>query len=164
MSFDMLGTASLEGYFTHLNPAWERTLRWTTQQLMAEPFIAFVHPDDVGETLERAAALASASGTEVVSFENRYRTRSGGFRWLKWDVVSDEQSMYFVARDVTGSNAATAQGDQDASVMQAVLESIADGLYVADWQEEITFGWSSMRNRSSRSRPARRGITRCSCV
>jgi PAS domain S-box-containing protein len=34
-SLDLLGTASLDGYFTHLNPAWERTLGWTTQQLMA---------------------------------------------------------------------------------------------------------------------------------
>ena len=139
MSLDMLGTASLDGYFTHLNPAWERTLGWTTQQLMAAPFITFVHPDDVEETLAQAASLASRSGTRVVSFENRYRTRSGTFRRLKWDVVSDDNASYFVARDVTDSNAAVAQGDSDASVMQAVLESIADGLYVADWQEEITF-------------------------
>ena len=139
MSLDMLGTASLDGHFTHLNPAWERTLGWTMQQLMAEPFITFVHPDDVDETLARIEALASNSGTEVVSFENRYRTSSGDFRRLKWDAVSDEQSVYFVARDVTDSNAAVAQGDQDASVMQAVLESIADGLYVVDWREQITF-------------------------
>jgi PAS domain S-box-containing protein len=139
MSLDMLGTASLDGYFTHLNPAWERTLGWTTQQLIAEPFISFVHPDDVEETLKQSQALASSSGTEVVSFENRYRTSSGGFRRLKWASVSDEQSSYFVARDVTDSNAAVAQGDQDASVMQAVLESVADGLYVADSHEEITF-------------------------
>jgi PAS domain S-box-containing protein len=139
MSLDMLGTASLDGYFTHLNPAWERTLGWTVEQLMAKPFITFVHPDDVAETLQRSHALASVSGTEVVSFENRCRTSSGGFRWLKWDSVSDETSAYFVVRDVTDSNAAVAQGDQDASVMQAVLESIADGLYVADSQEEITF-------------------------
>jgi PAS domain S-box-containing protein len=139
MSLDMLGTASLDGYFTHLNPAWQRTLGWTAQELMAEPFISFVHPDDVDETLARAHELASVSGTEVVSFDNRYRTSGGEFRSIKWNVVSDANAMYFVARDVTESNAAVVQVEQDASVMQAVLESVADGLYVADSSGEITF-------------------------
>ena len=61
MSLDMLGTASLDGYFTHLNPAWERTLGWTAEQLMAEPFIAFVHPDDVEDD---ARAIAGAGQHE----------------------------------------------------------------------------------------------------
>jgi PAS domain S-box-containing protein len=139
MSLDMLGTASLDGYFTHLNPAWERTLGWTAQQLMAKPFITFVHPDDVDETRERSQELASISGTELVSFENRYRTLDGEFRSIKWDVVSDAIALYFVARDVTDGKAAAAQLEQDASVMHAVLESVADGLYVADAQGQMTF-------------------------
>ena len=134
MSLDMLATASLGGYFTHLNPAWERTLGWTVDQLMACPFIAFVHPEDVAETLERVRELAGASGTEVVAFENRYRTSSGEFRSMRWDVVSDAEAFYCVARDVTEGRAAADRIRQDASVMEAVLESIADGLYVADSQ------------------------------
>ncbi len=55
LSADMLGTATLDGYFTRLNPAWERILGWTREQLMAEPFISFVHPDDVEATLARSA-------------------------------------------------------------------------------------------------------------
>jgi PAS domain S-box-containing protein len=139
MSLDMLGTASLDGYFTHLNPAWTRTLGWTVEQLMAEPFISFVHPDDVTETLERSQDLTRVSGTELMSFENRYRTISGDFRSLKWNVVSDSHALYFVARDVTEGKAAALQLEQDASVMQAVLESVADGLYVADSRGEMTF-------------------------
>jgi PAS domain S-box-containing protein len=138
MSLEMLGTASLDGYFTHLNPAWERTLGWTVEQLMAEPFMTFVHPDDVEMTRARSRDLAE-SGTELRSFENRYRTRSGTFRWIGWDVVSDANALYFAARDVTESRTARSQLEQDASVMQAVLESVADGLYVADRRGEMTF-------------------------
>ena len=72
---------------------------------MALPFITFVHPDDVEETLERTQELASRSGTELLSFENRYRTSSGEFRSIKWDVVSDAQALYCVARDVTDGKA-----------------------------------------------------------
>lgn len=139
MSPDMLGTASLDGYFTHLNPAWQRTLGWTPQQLMADPFIAFVHPDDVAETLARSHELAAVSGSVLVAFENRYRTTSGDFRSIKWDVASDATALYFVARDVTEGKAALMQLEQDASVMQAVLESVADGLYVADAHGAVTF-------------------------
>jgi PAS domain S-box-containing protein len=139
ISVDMLGTASLDGYFTHLNPAWERTLGWTLKQLMARPFIAFVHPDDIDSTVERARELSSASGIEVVSFENRYRTVSGDFRWIKWDAVSDTKAVYFVARDVTDARAVMTRLERDASLMQAVLESVADGLYVTNSRGEITF-------------------------
>jgi PAS domain S-box-containing protein len=139
MSLDMLGTASLGGYFMHLNPAWERTLGWTAEQLMAEPFISFVHPDDVDATLEHARVLGAESGTEVVSFENRYRTSSGDFRWINWVGVSDAEAMYFVGRDVTKDKLALTKLEQDASVMQAVLEGVADGLYVADSHGEMTF-------------------------
>jgi PAS domain S-box-containing protein len=139
MSLDMLATASLDGYFIHLNPAWERTLGWTAQQMMASPFITFVHPEDVAETLERTSELTSASGTELVAFENRYRTSGGAFRSMRWDVVSDAQALYCVARDVTEGKAAVDRIQQDASVMEAVLESIADGLYVADAHGHMTF-------------------------
>ena len=139
MSLDMLGTISLDGYFIHLNPAWERALGWTVEQLMAKPFITFVHPDDVEQTLARTQELVSMSGTELLSFENRYRTSTGEFRTLKWNVVSDAHAVYCVARDVTEGNAAAVQLKQDAGVMHAVLDSVADGIYVADAQGQMTF-------------------------
>ena len=58
LSLDMLGTASTDGYFTLLNPAWERVLGWTREELMAVPFIDFVHPDDVDASVEHATRMA----------------------------------------------------------------------------------------------------------
>ena len=76
LSLDMLGTSG-DGYFTELNPAWERWLGWTREELMAVPFISFVHPDDVEATRERGAVFADPDGDAVVTHENRYRTRTG---------------------------------------------------------------------------------------
>ena len=50
----MLGIGFTRWLFHASEPSWERTLGWTAEQLMAVPFITFVHPDDVDETLERS--------------------------------------------------------------------------------------------------------------
>ena len=104
LSLDMLGTAK-DGYFTELNPAWEQWLGWTRAELMAEPFISFVHPDDVEATLDRATLLAAPGRDAVVTFENRYRTRAGDYRVLNWTTVAVDGVLYFAAKDVTEARA-----------------------------------------------------------
>ena len=105
LSGDMLGT-SRDGSFTELNPAWEQCLGWTREELMAEPFISFVHPDDVAATLDRGTQLATPGSDAAVTFENRYRTRGGDYRDLNWTTtVGVDGVFYFAARDVTEQRA-----------------------------------------------------------
>jgi PAS domain S-box-containing protein len=66
LSIDLLGTASLDGYFTLLNPAWERMLGWNTRALMGQPYIEFVHSADVGATAEATIELAKPGAAPVV--------------------------------------------------------------------------------------------------
>jgi PAS domain S-box-containing protein len=138
LSVDMLGTASLDGWFTSLNPAWAQALGWTNDELMAQPFMAFVHPDDVAATAVKAAELSAGDGAVVRDFENRYLTRDGEYRWIHWTVIADD-ALYFVARDVTARRAADVERDQAASLMTAIVENVADGLYVADAEGRLTF-------------------------
>ncbi len=131
----MLGTGSVDGYFMELNPAWEFWLGWTREELMAKPFISFVHPDDVAATLERGASFAGPGDT-VVTFENRYRTRSGDYRSLHWTTVIDDGVLYFAAKDVTERN-------QAASMTKAITESLPQGLYVVDVTGAIRYANAS---------------------
>lgn len=102
LSLDMLCIAGLDGYFKRLNPAWKNTLGFTQKELTAQPFIEFVHPDDQGATIAEASNLGE-EGHETISFENRYRTKDGGWRWLLWSAVGypEEELIYAAARDIT---------------------------------------------------------------
>ena len=139
LSVDMLGTATTDGWFTHLNPAWERTLGWTVEELMAEPFLSFVHPDDVEATVGKAAALAVPGSPSDIAFENRYRTRDGDYRLIDWTGAVKDGVMYFVAKDVTERRATDAEHEQAASLARAITDSVADGLYVVDREGLIVY-------------------------
>jgi diguanylate cyclase (GGDEF)-like protein/PAS domain S-box-containing protein len=100
MTSDLLATISLDGTFTLLNPAWERVLGWTLQELQAQPMQEFIHPDDVEQTL----ALMLAGGqhpAQLENFTNRYRHRDGSWRWLLWSARRDGDTWYAAAKDVT---------------------------------------------------------------
>jgi PAS domain S-box-containing protein len=103
LSIDLLATGSFEGYFVRLNPAFERVLGFTSAELMAQPFLDFVHPDDVALTIAGARCLSK--GEMKVGFENRYRCKDGSYRWLSWNVIPYIESnlWYAVARDITES-------------------------------------------------------------
>jgi diguanylate cyclase (GGDEF)-like protein/PAS domain S-box-containing protein len=101
---DLLAMADARGFFTRLNPAWTATLGWARDELMAAPFLQFVHPDDLARTREEAARVL-APDADVVAFENRYRTRDGGWRWLLWNARWDGEHWYAVATDITARKA-----------------------------------------------------------
>ncbi|NJL93175.1 MAG: PAS domain-containing protein [Anaerolineae bacterium] len=100
-SHDMIGSASFEGYFIQLNPRWEEVLGYTADELKAQPFIAFVHPDDVEATLAEAARINA--GASAISFVNRYRAKNGDYRWFSWDSTPDFEkgASTSVTRDIT---------------------------------------------------------------
>jgi PAS domain S-box-containing protein len=101
LGLDMLCVASFDGYFQQLNPAWERALGWTPEELMARPYVDFVHPDDLEGTFREAQKLAL--GGTTIDFENRYRTRHGAYLWLSWRAaaVHEQKLIYAAARDIS---------------------------------------------------------------
>jgi len=101
LSLDMLCIASSEGYFKRLNPAFTQTLGWSMEELLARPFLDFVHPDDHAATLSEVERQV-VRGEKVLLFENRYRHKDGLYRVLSWKSVPQPGGMmYATARDVT---------------------------------------------------------------
>jgi PAS domain S-box-containing protein/putative nucleotidyltransferase with HDIG domain len=102
LSLDLMCTANFDGYFTRVNPAWQRMLGYSESELLAEPFLAFVHPDDREATIVEAERQTKA-GEEVLHFANRYRHKDGSYRWLEWMSRPDTEAgeLIAVARDIT---------------------------------------------------------------
>lgn len=124
VSIDMLCLLDFNGHFRRLNSAWERTLGYTREELMARPFIEFVHPDDRERTLAQNSHVRS--GGQALGFENRYLCKDGSHRWFLWNAASDDndQMIYSVARDVTARKEAEAERDLLVLQLQKALAEV----------------------------------------
>lgn len=100
-ALDMLCIAGFDGYFKTLNPAWSQVLGYTTEELLAKPWINFVHPDDVEATENAKATLID--GKEIYQFTNRFICKDGSVKWLAWNSFpyKEEGVMFGAVRDVT---------------------------------------------------------------
>jgi PAS domain S-box-containing protein len=109
LSIDMLCVLGFDGYYKRVNPAFQRTLGFTQEELLAEPFVQFVHPDDRDASVADLATLGAGIQTGV--YEERHLHKDGSYRWLQWTAVSggDESSCYALARDVTDRKLAEEQ-------------------------------------------------------
>lgn len=98
LSLDLFAVADPKGFFLHLNDAWEKTLGWQQDELLAEAFLNFVHPDDIADTLEQIKR--QEEGETVLNFVNRYRCKDGSYRWLEWkSTMGADGFIYAIARD-----------------------------------------------------------------
>ena len=134
LSLDLLCIAGLDGYFKRVNPTAERTLGYSSEQLLSRPFLDFVHPDDRERTREALDVLAR--GNEVAHFENRYVRSDGSERWLEWSTrpVPAEGLVYAAGRDVTYRRRA----EDELRRAQRMVESSRDELRVlADEQAAL---------------------------
>ncbi|WP_433604909.1 PAS domain S-box protein [Dactylosporangium sp. CA-139114] len=97
----LICSIGFDGYFRRVNPAFERTLGYSTEELLERPFIDFVLDEDRERTVAEAEALSQ--GQERMTFQNRYRCKSGALRWLEWSAlgVPEQGLIYASARDVT---------------------------------------------------------------
>src|SRR6478735_11458402 len=97
----MICVAGLDGFVKSVNPAFERNLGYSEEELRDRPFVEFVHPDDRERTASEVEAIPDGHGT--VRFQNRCFDKQGETHWLEWTTATyyDEDLIYAIARDVT---------------------------------------------------------------
>lgn len=110
-----------DGQFLRVSDSWNKLLGWTPDELQAEPFLSYVHPDDIAST--RAAFQFIREGNNLPIFENRYRARDGAYHWLLWSSACDRDRklIYASAIDITQRK----KSEDDLRNSKLHIESIA---------------------------------------
>jgi PAS domain S-box-containing protein len=96
---DLLSVVNAEARFDAINPAWHTTLGWSEQEILAKASMELIHPDDLAATTLALQKLQQ--GQPVLRHDNRYRHKDGGYRWLSWLCVPDDDKIYCSARDIS---------------------------------------------------------------
>jgi PAS domain S-box-containing protein len=114
--------------FTHLNPAWETHLGWTLDELKAEPYTSFIHPDDILKSSEVVEDFKKDEGY-LGDFQNRYLCKSGKYVLLAWKSMRDDSTgnHFAIARNITREKEALSKS----KILDIVLESTMAGYW--DW-------------------------------
>jgi PAS domain S-box-containing protein len=98
---DLMCVVGYDGCFRRVNPAWTNLLGWNEAELVGQPALNIVHPDD-HERLKEARAVVRAGG-HPDRIEIRYIHKNGSHRWIWWNVFPqpEEQIIYAIGRDIT---------------------------------------------------------------
>ena len=101
ISQDLFCITGNDGYFKELNPAWEKTLGFSREELLSRPGMEFIHPEDRKLTAEFNKKIVGNTGMHVV--KNRCLCRDGSYKWLLWRCthVPEEGLSYSSVTDIT---------------------------------------------------------------
>jgi PAS domain S-box-containing protein len=99
-STDLLIVIDPNGRFRGLGPRCPQAFGYSAAELLDQPFLAFVHPDDRPATSEALRKLAQ--GEPTLGLETRFRCKDDSYRWLAWTAMpTPEGVLYAVARDIS---------------------------------------------------------------
>jgi PAS domain S-box-containing protein len=137
-SIDLLCIADNNGNFIKINTAWNKTLGYEIAEIEGKPYLNFVHPDDIANTLEIEKVISN--NKEIHNFVNRVKHKDGTYRFIEWSASSKEDSYYASGRDIT----TRMQSDKDFiynnKLLYSVLDSITIGLL---YSKNDRFEWGN---------------------
>jgi hypothetical protein len=79
-------------------------LGWSEDEVASRSIFELLHPEDVEHP--RAGFELTLVGTPALRFENRYRCKDGGYRWISWVGIQEDGFVYCTGRDVTAEKLA----------------------------------------------------------
>ena len=82
VSLDMMCISGMDGHFKRVNPAFEKSLGYHNDELLARPMIEFVHPDDRTATRESMQQLRQ--GVDSGGLRKPLPLQRWTYRWLSW--------------------------------------------------------------------------------
>jgi PAS domain S-box-containing protein len=101
ISRELMCILAVDGCIEKINPAFEKILGYTSDEVTGKSVFRFVHPDDLEQTRQKINELHTRK-TAYPTFINRTISQTGKYHWLAWrsiDIVGER--IFAIARDVT---------------------------------------------------------------
>jgi PAS domain S-box-containing protein len=101
LSIDLLCVVHLDGRFQRVNPAFDKVLGFSEEELLAMSLFDLLHPEDRAATAEGYQKLSMGEPTTFM--QNRLRCKDGGYKWFAWSYfpVPEDDLAFGVGRDMT---------------------------------------------------------------
>ncbi|HEX8603949.1 MAG TPA: PAS domain S-box protein, partial [Pseudoduganella sp.] len=140
---DLMAFCDTEGRYIDISSSFTRTLGWTADQLIGQPAITFVHPDDHARC-NAELALVFGGETRPDAMELRKRRIDGGWVTLgsKTSMVTDPATgaclgAVFVSRDITREKDILHRLERMAEQNVALIDNSPDIMMLLDLQGTI---------------------------
>lgn len=144
LSPDIYCIIDMDGLIVQVNPAFEKVLGFTKEEVLGQSYIGFVHEDSAPATAETFLTLELGFSTR---YHNRYKCKDGSYKWIEWIVepVLEEGLMYAAGRDFTNMHQVVEERERFFSVGADLLSlGTFDGSFTwvsPSWEK--TLGWTT---------------------
>ncbi|WP_158727993.1 PAS domain S-box protein [Flavobacterium sp. I-STPA6A] len=132
-SQDFVCIATTDCYFKEINPAFVSVLGYTEHELLSQPFLNFIHPEDLEKSRDEVKRLGKEK--ESINFENRFVKKNGEIISIQWIItVSHEHGLaYGIGRDVT----CVKRIQEQLSVSEKLLNDAQHIAKLGSWRYEL---------------------------
>ena len=136
ISLDFLFIAGTDGYVKRFNPSLERTFGYSQNQLMAQPYLDFLHPEDKKRSEREIQRLTQETSANFY-LENRVLCEDGSYKWISWSAsfFAEEGLIYAAGRDITEKRKAEEALRDSQRLIQKIADSSPYILYLYDLQK-----------------------------
>ncbi|MGD9719951.1 MAG: PAS domain-containing protein [Pirellulales bacterium] len=130
-SLSLLCIGGLDGYLKRIDPAIADALGYSQEEMLSQPMIELVHPDDRADSVHLLDTFAQ--GREVGSAEVRILAKDGSYKWVLWKAVPCPEEGVFLAtgQDIT----------QRKAIEEALRESQERFQLIATATDEAVWDW-----------------------
>ncbi|MCG9970405.1 PAS domain S-box protein [Christiangramia crocea] len=99
-SLNLIAVIGLDGFVKTMNPSFQYKFGYTQNEILSQPFMDFIHPNDLEKVLQAISELSVPDS----KFEIRCKKKDGDYLWISWRFsrfFEDENVVYVFGTDIT---------------------------------------------------------------
>ncbi|WP_293760145.1 PAS domain S-box protein [uncultured Aquitalea sp.] len=140
LSQELLGVIRRDTTILQVNPAFEKGLGYSADQLEGTSFLNYLPPADRENAREGFIRLFDSGGPDRY-VETRIVGRDGGVRWIVWALspLPDSGVAHVSGRDITAEKLAEQALRQESAFRKAMEDSLTVGIRAIDLEGRISY-------------------------